>query len=452
MLTTLRRALNSATRFRVVRVPTLAAIGGVTRISTGLLGGLDGVAAVYARGSYARGDFRPFLSDIDFAIAVGAPPGEGYDRCRRLSRRLGLVRSLNPFVRDPWQTIVTAPQWPLVARWGRLLGMEDWRLLAGTPPWTAPAPVDPRTQLSAWWNRQHFWTATAVRQALRRQTSVRELEASLKKARRFAGRLVTPAAGPATPHGALVELDRSAARLTRDLGLAARWRPSPERLGPPTATERERRALVAIEAALDLEQDGATVLAVEGVLYIVSARALSAEEYRMRLDALAEVRRSTGVLAFLYSPASFALAPLTRRLRVLRAGEMMRGPAEAAEPLLLREQLLYQSLYLGTHLWVAAGRAKPGPGLERHVADALEACGYFASGTLSPDARGVRDTLAQVASLDPELGERVRRVRGLEQPTPPVLFEVGTLAVERLTEHLCGLGAPADRVPVAAGA
>jgi Nucleotidyltransferase domain len=452
VLTTLRRALNSATRFRVVRVPTLAAIGGVTGISTRLLGGLDGVAAVYARGSYARGDFRPFISDIDFAIAVGAPPGEGYDRCRRLNRRLGLVRSLNPFVRDPWQTIVTAPQWPLVARWGRLLGMGDWRLLAGTPPWTEPVPVDPRTEAAAWWNRQHFWTATAVRQALRSQTSVRELEASLKKARHFARRLVTPSSGPATPHAALVELDRSAARLIRDLGLAARWRFSPERLGPPTATDRERRALAAMEAALDLEQDGATVLAMEGVLYLVSGRALSAEEYRVRLDALAEVRRSTGVLGFPYSPASFALAPLTRRLRVLREGEMMRGPAEAAEPLLLREQLLYQSLYLGTHLWVAAGRAKPGPGLERHVADAMEACGYFASGTLSPDARGVRETLAEVASLDPELGERLRPVRGLEQPMPPVLFEVGTLAVERLTELLSGPGTPAARVPAAAGA
>jgi predicted nucleotidyltransferase len=452
VLTTLRRALNSATRFRVVRVPTLAAIRGVTRISTRLLGGLDGVVAVYARGSYARGDFRPFLSDIDVAIAVGAPPGEGYDRCRRLNRRLGLVRMLNPFVRDPWQTIVTAPQWPLVARWGRLIGIEDWRLLAGTPPWTEPAPVDPRTEAAACWNRQHFWTATAVRQALRSQTSVRELEASLKKARHFARRLVTPSSGPATPHAALVELDRSAARLIRDLGLAARWRPSPERLGPPTATDRERRALAAIEAALDLEQDGATVFATEGVLYIVSGRALSAVEYRTRLDALAEIQRSTGVLAFIYSPASFALAPLTRRIRILRAGEMMRGPAEATAPLLLREQLLYQSLYLGTHLWVAAGRAEPGPGLERHVADALEACGYFASGSLSPVARSVRDTLAQVASLDPELGERVRPVRGLEQPTPRVLFEVGTLAVERLTELLCGLGAPADRVPVAAEA
>jgi len=96
-------------------------------------------------------------------------------------------------------------------------------------------------------------------------------------------------------------------------------------------------------------------------------------------------------------------------------------------------------------------------GLERHVADALEACGYFASGTLSPDPCGVRATLPQVASLDPELGERVRRARGLETrlaaggaPTPAVLFELGTLAVERLTEQLCGLRAPAGAVPVAA--
>jgi hypothetical protein len=450
VLTALRRALNAATRYRVVRVPTLAAIGGVTRVSARLLSELDGVAAVYARGSYARGDFRPFISDIDFAIAVGAPRGEGYRRCRRLHRRLHLVRSLNPFVRDPWQTILTAPQWPLVGRYGRLLGTEDWRLLAGTPPWAEPAPVDRRTERAAWWNRQYFWTATAVRQALLGRTSVRELEASLKKARIFARRLETPITGPATPHEALVELDRSAAGLTRELGLPAAWRPRSERLASSQATDRERRGLRAIEAAIDLDLDGATVIATEWVLCVVTGRALTAEEYRVRLGALAEVRRSTGVRASLYSRVSFALAPLTRRLKVLREGEMMRGPAAASEPLLLREQLLYQSLYLGTHLWVAAGRAKPGRGLERHVADALEACGYFASGTLSPDARGVGETLEQVASLDPELGERLRPMPGLERPTPAVLFEIGTLAVERLTEHLSGLGEPADRLPVAA--
>jgi hypothetical protein len=91
------------------------------------------------------------------------------------------------------------------------------------------------------------------------------------------------------------------------------------------------------------------------------------------------------------------------------------------------------------------------------VADALEACGYFASGTLSPDPCGVQATLPRVASLDPELGERVRRAPGLEArlaaggaPRPAALFELGTLAVERLTEQLCRLGAPADAVAVAA--
>jgi hypothetical protein len=367
------------------------------------------------------------------------------------------VRALNPFVRDPWQTILTAPQWPLVARWGRLLGMEDWRLLAGAPPWTTPVPVDSRTELAACWNRQHFWTSTAMRQALMGRTAVRELEASLKKARSFGRRLVTLPAGRLTSHGALLDLHRSSNHLIRQFGLVTPWRPTPEQLGPPTATDRERRALLAIESVLDLENDGATVFAAEGMLYVVSGREWTDEEYRVRLDALAGVQRSIGVLAFLYSSQSFALAPLTRRLRVLRAGQMMQGRANATEPLLLREQLLYQSLYLGTHLWVVAGRAEPGPGLERHVADALEVCGYFASGTLSPDSRGVRATLPGVESFDPELAERVRRAPGLEArlaagsaPTPVALFELGTLAVERLTEHLCGLGAPARAVPVAA--
>lgn len=457
MLTTLRRALNAATRFRLARAPTLASIGAVTRLSARLLEGVDGVTAVYARGSYARGDFRPFLSDIDFAIAVRAPAGGGYHACRTLGRRLRLVRALNPFVRDPWQTILTEPQWPLVGRWGRLLGTEEWRLLAGAAPWAAPAEVDRRTQLAAWWNRQHFWTMTAVRQALRRQTSLRELEASLKKARSFERHLLAPSPGPLSPESALVGLDRSAAWVMGELGLATRWRPPPERLGTSTPSQRELRALRAIEAALDLEQDGASVMAMEGFLYLVPGRAWTAEEYRVRLEALAAVQAATGVVTFPYSPQAFALAPLTRRYRVLRAGEMLGGTAGGAEPLLLREQLLYQSLYVGTHLWVAAGRTNPSPGLERHVADALEACGFFASGTLSPDARGARATLAEVAMLDPELGERVRRVPGLEArltegsaPAPPSLFELGTLAVERLTEHLCGHAATTDGAAIAA--
>ena len=462
MLTALRRALNAATRFALVRVPTLVVIGVFTRLSARLLHGVDSVVAVYARGSYGRGDFRPFISDIDFAIAVRHPPGSGYDTCRALNRRLRLVRVLNPFVRDAWQTIVTEPQWPLVARYGCLFGTEDWRLLAGEEPWPAAAPVDQRLrrlQLAAWWNRQHFWTSTAVRQALRGQTALRALEGSLKKARSFGSRITAGIApGPPALHSALWELDRSAAWLVHALALsAAPVRILPERPGPVAPTARERRALLEIGAALDLERDGITVIGTEGFLVLVTEREWTSEEYRTGFDALARVYRTTGMLTCLYSQRSFALAPLTRRFRILRAGNSITGAAVPAAPLLLREQLLYQSLYLGTNLWVAAGRSNPGKGLERHVADALEACGFFLTGELRRDPRGVREALAEVESLDQELSGRLQRVPGLHrclsagsEPEPAELFELGTVVAERLAEILARLDARAGHVSVAA--
>lgn len=458
VLTALRRALNTAaTRFGIVRGPTLSAIGALTRLSARLLGGVESVAAVYARGSYGRGDFRPFISDIDIAIVVRRPRGSGYDACRALHRRLRLVRGLNPFVRDAWQTIVTQSQWPLVARFGSLIGTDDWRLLEGEAPWTgAAAPLPERLRLAAWWNRQHFWTSTAVRQTLRGQTSLRELEGSLKKARSFARRISDRPTGALSLHGALAELDGSATRLTSQLMLdRPSIRPPAEHLDLATPTARERRALLQLEAELDLERDGITVVATEGFLVLITGRSWMAEEYRMGLEALALVYRATGMLTFLYSPNSFALAPLTRRLRLLRAGDSSIGAAVPAVPLLLREQLLYQSLYLGTHLWVAAGRADPG--LERHVADALDACRFFLTGELSRDPLGVRQALALVEPLDQGLSHRLRRVPGLARALaagtdlePAELFEVGTTAAERLAEILAGLDLRSDQVRVAA--
>jgi GT2 family glycosyltransferase/predicted nucleotidyltransferase len=446
LLSRLRLTLHAATRYRVVRAPTLAAIQALTRLSTGLLAGVGGVAAIYARGSYARGDFRPFISDIDIALAIKAPAGQAYAHCRRLGRRLALVRWLNPCLRDRWQTILTAPQWPLVARYGPLLGLESWRLLHGAPPWGEPElVVEPRLEAAAWWNRQRFWTETAIHQALRQQTAIRELPASLKKARQFAARLGTPFAAPPSPGAALVDLDRSAARLIRDHQLNAHWRPAAERLGTAMGSPQQRRALAAVELAIDLDRDGATVLATDDWLYLISARELSETEYRLRIAALTEVHRDTGVPVFPCSAAAFALALITRRLGILRAGELLRGPANEAEPLLLCEQLLYQSLYLGTHLWVVAGRSTPGPGLERHVAAALEACAYFATGTLWADPPDLPLLLGQFAALDHELSRRLPLLPSGQPPTPPQLFEIGTIAVERLCALLCDGGGRLSR-------
>jgi hypothetical protein len=163
------------------------------------------------------------------------------------------------------------------------------------------------------------------------------------------------------------------------------------------------------------------------------------------------------MLTFLYSQRSFALAPLTRRFRILQAGGSITGPAVPAEPLLLREQLLYQSLYLGTHLWVAAGRSNPGKGLQRHVADALEACGFFLTGELCRDPRSIPEALAQVESVDQELSGRLQRVPGLHrrlsagsEPEPAELFELGSVVAERLAEILAGLDVRSGHVHLAA--
>jgi len=354
---------------------------------------------------------------------------------------------------------VTEAQWPLVARYGYLFGTDDWRLLAGEEPWPAAAPVDQRLRLAAWWNRQHFWTSTAARQALRGQTSLRALESSLKKARSFGSRISDRIApGPLALDSALWELDGSAARLVHQLELSpSSIRIPPESPGPVAPTAPERRALLEIGAAFDLERDGITVIATDGFLVLVTEQEWTAEEYRMRFEALARVYRTTGMLTFLYSQRSFALAPLTRRFRILRAGDSITGAAVPAAPLLLREQLLYQSLYLGTHLWVAAGRSNPGKGLERHVADALEACRFFLTGELRRDPRGLREALGEVESLDQELSGRLRRVPGLHrcltagsEPEPAELFELGTVVAERLAEILAGLDARSGHVRVAA--
>ena len=467
MLTTLRTALNAATRLALVRIPTLMAIRAMCDAAYRLLRGSGVVAAAYVRGSYARGDFRPFISDIDLAIAVRRPPpGRGYETCRALQRRLRVVRVVNPFVRDAWQTIITEAQWPLVARYGYLFGVEEWRRIGGQDPWTGAAPgqVDERLLLAAHWNRQHLWTTLAQRQALRGETSLRALGASLKKARSFADKISTrlgPGVDhePATLPHALRQLARSAERLVHALDLDL----SPDALRPAAAVPvepapRERRALDALAAAVDLDRDVA-IISTEGQLLLVTGGEWSLGRYAAALDALAGVYRTTGVPALIHSAASLALAPLRRRLRVLRAtgGDATSGMLLA--PLLLREQMLYQALFAGTHIWVAPARPDPRASLAAHLADALEHCTFFLTGELRRDERPWRDALAEVASLDPPVADRLRRVPALREllspgrePDASELFELGSLVAGRLAELLLAAGSPAAAAPAAARA
>jgi hypothetical protein len=419
------------------------------------------VVAVYFRGSYGRGDFRPFISDIDLAIAVRQPPpGRGYQICRSLHRRFRLVRLLNPFVRDVWQTIMTEPQWPLATRYGYLFGTEDWRLIAGKEPWSAADPIDERLMLAASWNRQHFWTVLAAQQAQQGQQSLRSLECSLKKAHSFShqieridsGRFVTAPrqdseneATSLSLSRALWELTQSAGRLMRKLGLtASRWTAPPvgEALAEPTP--REQRALSEIGAVIDLDRDIIAVLGVEGLLVLVTGREWSTQDYTSVQELLSRVYQITGVLTFVYSEKSFALAPLWQGLRILRwRNGSTTSVAAMARPLLLAEQLLCQALYIGTHIWVAPGRPNPRRSLEAHVVNGLELYAFFLTGVLRRDCRSLWDALAEVASLDPEITGRLQRVAGLHRRispgselNPSDLFDLGSVIAERLAEIL----------------
>jgi glycosyltransferase involved in cell wall biosynthesis len=441
----LRKALNAATRFPGVRRVTLGIIGALVWLSARLLSGLDSVASVHVRGSYGRSDFRPFISDIDFAIAVRSRRGSSYETCRELHRRLRIVRFLNPFVRDAWQTILPEPQWPLVARYGWLFGTGDWRLVAGEEPWRVAGRTDQRLLLAAWWNRQHLWTRTAMCQALRGQTSLRALEGSLKKARFYADRISAQVSSdPLDVAGALRGLDRSAAQLMEQLDLArARTSISPDCLGAATPTALERRALLEIGAAIDLKRGGTAVIGTEDLMVLVSDGTWSDDEYRKGLEVLRQVYRTTGLLTFVYSRRAFALAPLMRRLRILEPGVSLGDAGLRAQPLLVEEQLLYQSLYLATNLWVAAGRLKDTKGLEHHVINVLEASEFFLTGTMRREDRDLRATLTVVESLDLELRSRLQQSRALHRPPRDAigieskeLFELGAIASERLAEIL----------------
>ncbi len=460
MLTRIRLLLNAAMRFAIVRTPTLAVIRALCAVSCGLLRSSKWVEVVYARGGYARGNFRPFISDIDLAIVVRrTPPGLGYEICRALHRRLRLVRLLNPLVRDVWQTILTRAQWPLVERYGYLFGVEEWRSLGGSAPWKGTAPVNERLVLAAHWNRQHLWTAVAVSQALKEQRSLRGLGGSLKKARSFAAKLRERIpSGPKVrdPYTTGVEesgwcavawsvreLASSADLLMRELDV----RPALARAiladnGLTEPAPREGRALAIIAEELDLD-DLIAVIGTEGSLILVTAGTWTLLEYARTLKALARVYHATGVLTFIHTEASFSLAPLRRSLRVLRSRPQRQAPHSPAVPFLLREQLLYQSLFVGTNIWIAAGQRDPRASLRQHVLDALETYAFFITGELLRDERSLHDALQHVAAMDADLRRRLYETRELSElvanssdPTAEQLFELGSAVFERLASSI----------------
>ncbi|MBC7790754.1 MAG: hypothetical protein H7Z74_12470 [Anaerolineae bacterium] len=461
MLNLIRALLNALIRFAILQAIALAVIRALCVISWWLLRGSKWVAGVCISGGYDCRKFRPLMGDINLAIAVRrTPPGLGYEICRALHVRLRLARLLNPLVRDVWQTIVTRAQWPLVERYGYLFGAEEWRSLGGAVPWKNSAPLNERLMLAAHWNRQHFWTTMAVRKAFEAQRSMQGLGGSLKRARFFATRLrerIAPGSEIPDQYADWAEdwcavawsvrdLARSADLLMRELdmkpGLVQSICAEYQRVQPSSL---ESRALASMAEAVELDELIA-IIGTEGCIVLVNDGTWSLLEYARTLKALALVRRETGVLTFIHTESSFALAPLRGRLRVLRSRLPLQASHGPALPLLLREQLLCQSLYMGTDIWMAAGEKDPRAALEPRVLDALETYAFFLTGELHRDERSWREALQLVSSQDADLRRRLYETRELADlistgidPNAEQLFELGSIVFERLASTVVTL-------------
>lgn len=451
-LTRVRRRLNALTRFAVFRVPVLAAVRVSCVLAATILSRSGRVAAVYARGSYVRGDFQPFLSDVDLAILIRRPaPGHGYATAAALHRDLRAVRWVNPLVRDVWQTFLPEAHWPLLERFGYLFEVDEWRLLRGIAPPGESAPPNRRLLCAAWWNRQHFWTTVAVRQALCGEVSLRALPASLKKAERFAARIrdslgedcgghLNPRYEPSLDlSDAMVALDRSAKLLIDSLGLDAAGETGvPSAAGAAaSASASERSILAALSSRFDLERDFAHAIGRDGYLVLIPKTDWSAAQHAEAIGAFRAAYREGGILPCVYSRAAYSLALFREPPRVLLGADAFtRGCCEG--PRLLAEQFLYLALHVCGNMWVAPGRPDAARALESHIVHALEMSLFFVTGEAAvPRPSTLGEWLERAQAGDGELaaglrGAGIRQTADGSDKCDAELFELGLIVAERL--------------------
>jgi len=451
----IRKFLYELTRIRCFRILALSAIRLLCFFASSILRGSGFVESVFVRGSYARGNFLPFLSDIDLAIVVQCRPDDnGYEVFTSLHRRLRFVRIVNPFIRDVWQVIVTEREWPLVAKYSYLFGISEWRLLCERQPQLSTRSINQRLLLASYWNRQHYWTNLALQQALRRQNSVRGFPSSLKKAQFYAAKLSgTPILGAQpepTSHDlfqrlsqSLVDLDRSSELLVHALSLKdAKEGPHEDGVEVDEPSEKDLALVREISSLFAVEENFDFIFCTGPFLVIIPNKKWNREEYYHALKALERIYQATGRIGCVYSWAAVSLALFTDPIRVLYAsqGESM-GKNGSFSTLLLKEQMTYEALYSAINIRVALARLDPVRTLELHAYKIIKALSFFLTGALHrDDPPSLQDGLAQIQSLDPILSSRLTRAYPLherfsrDRMDARWLFEVASVLCERLFE------------------
>jgi len=412
----LRALLESLERNPATRPAARAASLALVRAALRGVARAPAVRAAYARGSHGRGDFMPLTSDLDLAVVLREPNlAPDFAATAGVLAALDRLRRWNPLVRDAWQMLLGDTDWPLVERYPALFQVGEWRGLDGRGPEVHAAEVDERLVLAARWNRLHLWTDSALRHVLAPAawSSVAALEfaAAEKKAAALAAALAgTPAPRrrrppPADAAQALARTSDLVGRLEDGASLVAQR----AGLAPPAppfaaaATDDAERALV---AALRRAPEAARLHAAvvhSGMVAVVTRDALPAGERATLLRALRPIASELRRRFFVYSPLSFAMAPVCEPVRVVAVAADPAPPDEAApaEPLLLREQLLYESLFACSELRTTAARPAGDPGLAYLTRRFARLLLYLEQGRLERDGAAA---LAAVAAARPDVG------------------------------------------------
>jgi predicted nucleotidyltransferase len=410
------------------------------------LGRHPAVAAVYVKGSFVRGPFRPLASDVDLVLVLrDAALGEPVEALRRLFAELRIVRRHNLSVRDWWQHLLLESELPLVRCHWELFGADEWRDASGAAPFGSAAPSDLRRLVIAQWYQQCLWSGSAVQRFLDPGAEFHDFGAGVRKSGFFASRLrlFADQGSARLPPEELFELRRRHAR-EFDARHRARSRAARAPLAALVAMVRDLETNARRLGGVDPGTSGETRVVSERTLHVLLPEGLADAELAERLLELRERREICRPLTFLVPASARALWPLACAAE--RSAPLDVAPPGEERVAFRQELLLFEALFLPSSLRLALGFVDSTERLRR-VFWAL------ARALLLYSHHRYDDTRAGIAAAWLQL-------RAEEQPLPPAfwllleggteanereLFSVATALAARLDEALARFGGPARR-------
>jgi predicted nucleotidyltransferase len=345
MRATLKRAARALDERPWFRRPALAAVRALNGGTLRRLRREPAIADVFVKGSFVRGPFHPFASDVDLALVLRdgalADPVAGL---ASVFAALRAERRRNPSLRDWWQHLILESELPLVRRQWALFGADEWRSESGAPAVAGEGPADRTTLLLAQWAQQCLWSGSAVQAYLDPATPTHDFDAGLRKSAFFATRLELLDGLPEAPPdaAALFELRRRHA-----LDFDAGWRRAGGEL------PARRAALVAMVRALErsarrlggaAEEDDTLRLESDGALWLSLPRDADDAALAIRLDGLRRDGPRGGIVTWLV-PA------VARQLWPRPCAEAPFVADEAAQDVAFKRRLhLFETLFLASSL------------------------------------------------------------------------------------------------------